>query len=259
MNNIDNRIKFDKDLLDKVGLGTNDRSDCLKDEINILDKTKIQQHKSHTLKFTHQYYTEKHNWTIYHSRIRKQLLVYINKPDMKYDKCSAPLKAFIAWDLKNRSSHKACYIARKCNPDGIDELEKINVSAVKKVNELTDQLKIKNKIKVMADAETITDKPKNNRYGDLEKYKKKVASTQTEYNPPFDEPDDISDVCFKIVNEFDLVDELMTKYDIEKYCKQSKGRHRFKINSIVNLCKIIKDPEDNDKLFKSLQLSCNRK
>ena len=240
---MDPRIKFDKETMENCGLGTNDRSKCLTDELNILDKTKIHHHKSNTLKFTHQYYTEKHNWTIYHSRLRKVLMVYIDKPKMKYDECSAPLKAFLSWDLKNRSRDKACYIARKCNPDALDELEKINESAVKKVDELTAELKVKNDVKVMVDAETNTDKPKRT-YG-LEKYGKKEVSIQTDtiYEP----------------NEYDLVDELRQKYNIHQYCKLSKGRWRFKINSIVNLAKIIKDPEDNNKLFKSLQLSCNRK
>lgn len=198
---MDPKIKFNQDTIELLKKNMDEKSvKCMDDEINLLDKSLIQKHKHNTLKFIHQYYTEKHNWTIYHSRFRKSLLKYINDNKMNYEECSAPLKAFLSWDLKNRSNDKAFYIARKYNPKALDELIKINDVSFEKVNELTSKLKIKD----MVEVGTNTDKDKSNRYCSLEKYCKNEISVQTEpireiindYVPPFDEPEDISDCYF---------------------------------------------------------------
>jgi hypothetical protein len=223
---MDPRIKFNSDTLEKLKKNMDEDSvKCMDDEINLLDRSLIQKHKHNTLKFIHQYYTVQPNWTIYHSRLRKSLLKYINDDRIKYKECSAPLKAFLSWDLKNRSNDKAFYIARKYNPEALDELEKINVSAVKKVTKLTSELKIKNDVKVMVDAETNTEKVKRT-YG-LEKYCCSEISVQTEpepiyetitdYNPPYDEPDDISD-CYFIYT--DIIINKKLKEENEKLLKE---------------------------------------
>jgi len=229
-------------------------------DANIDDKKNIWTHKRITRRFVETYYTKKHNWNTYHMRLRQDLNKYLKDPNGKYEAQSAPLKAYLEWNLKERSEIKSCNIEWTYSPDKFKELMEYNKRANEKIKDL--EARAKPAVEMvnattntptlayqlwdkyqrirMVDNETMTDEIKIDKKVDYEDF-----SCQTERYTP---------------DEYDLTDELIQKYDeLKKYVKTSAGKKRLNLKNVVVMAGIVTDPDDNDKLFKVIQATCNRK
>jgi len=213
------------------------------------DRDSIWKIKQQTRRFTEFYWpTQQTHWNQYHCRLRSALMDFLNDKTMPYNKCSAPLKAYLEWQLKERSEIKNKAIEWKYSPEQHEKMIKTNANANKKIEELEAKLAATEKkemvdIGIQCVPETIdmkiqTDEPTR---ADV-----CVIGCQTE--------------IIDYGNEYDLAQELCQKYpEIIPYMSRGRKGRRFNLKTMGKVCSIIQDPEDNDKAFKSVQMTFNRK
>lgn len=224
-------------------------------------KKNIWTHKSVTRRFIQTYYTKKHNWNTYHMRLRQDLTKYMKNDDAKYMDQSAPLKAYLEWNLKERSEIKSCNIEWTYSPEKFKEVMEYNKRANDKIKDL--EARAKPAVE-MVDASTNTSTLAYNLWEKYQSVKMVDCETMTDDckidNNVYESSDFSCQTDRYEPDEYDLTNELLQKYDeLKKYVKVSAGKKRLNLKNVIAMAGVVTDPDDNDKLFKVIQATCNRK
>lgn len=108
------------------------------------DKEHIRTAKCFTRDWVEEYYSSSPSWNVYHTRIRKALLAYKKNDKKHYCHASVPLKAYINWDVLQRSNTKTLYLAKKYHKNAWEDLYEKNKTIVQEITTLKEQIKLIN-------------------------------------------------------------------------------------------------------------------
>jgi len=127
---------WEQQLIDEHKLITlsNASQSCAEEDPKNTIKKDIYKVKIHTRNFCESYYkleAPSVKLNVYHSRLRTDLTIYLEN-DKTYDSCSAPLKAYLNWELKQRLINRNTQIEYKFSVENINNIVEKNI----KLNEM---------------------------------------------------------------------------------------------------------------------------